>query len=284
MDLPWSMCAMIAEVADPGRIRPAGGCHVDPSSHARRPRPPPPIPPPIRVVRASSRPVVCDARATFGGRAGISLQSCARSWCSPATRTGRWRRAICDANWGCRSRLTEIRRFSNDCLYVQLQENCRQRDVYIVQPLVPPTQEHLMELLMMLDAARGASASTGHRGDPALRLRPLGQEGRVPHLDRRPARRRHADDRRRRPGADDDAARAAGARLLLGAGRSPHRDRRAGRPFPRTAISTDTVVVSPDLGNAKTASAVLPTARAAGGGRLEAAAGRRPGRHRRHRR
>src|SRR5437763_4301526 len=53
----------------------------------------------------------------------------------------------------------EIRRFSNDCVYVQLQENCRQRDVYVVQPLVPPTQEHLMELLLMLDAARGASAA-----------------------------------------------------------------------------------------------------------------------------
>src|SRR5699024_6119983 len=37
--------------------------------------------------------------------------------------------------------------------------NCRQRDVYIIQPLVPPTQEHLMELLLMTDAARGASAA-----------------------------------------------------------------------------------------------------------------------------
>src|SRR3954470_2416376 len=53
----------------------------------------------------------------------------------------------------------EIRRFSNDCLYVQIQENCRQRDVYVIQPLVAPTQEHLMELLLMLDAARGASAA-----------------------------------------------------------------------------------------------------------------------------
>src|SRR5215204_1249582 len=55
---------------------------------------------------------------------------------------------------------TRIDRFSNDCLQVQLQENCRQRDVYIVQPLVPPTQEHLMELLLMIDAARGASAAS----------------------------------------------------------------------------------------------------------------------------
>lgn len=52
-----------------------------------------------------------------------------------------------------------ITRFSNDCLQTQLLANCRQRDVYIVQPLVPPTQEHLMELLLMINAARGASAA-----------------------------------------------------------------------------------------------------------------------------
>jgi ribose-phosphate pyrophosphokinase len=52
-----------------------------------------------------------------------------------------------------------VRRFSNDCLYVQLNANCRERDVFLIQPLVPPVQEHLMELLLMLDAARGASAA-----------------------------------------------------------------------------------------------------------------------------
>jgi ribose-phosphate pyrophosphokinase len=51
-----------------------------------------------------------------------------------------------------------VRRFANDCLEVQLQANCRERDVFLIQPLVPPVQEHLMELLLMLDAARGASA------------------------------------------------------------------------------------------------------------------------------
>lgn len=54
---------------------------------------------------------------------------------------------------------SRLSRFSNDCLQVQLRANCRQRDVYIVQPLVPPVQENLMELLMMVDAARGASAA-----------------------------------------------------------------------------------------------------------------------------
>ncbi|GAB3847390.1 ribose-phosphate pyrophosphokinase [Dactylosporangium cerinum] len=42
---------------------------------------------------------------------------------------------------------------------MQLQANCRERDVFLIQPLVPPVQEHLVELLLMLDAARGASAA-----------------------------------------------------------------------------------------------------------------------------
>jgi ribose-phosphate pyrophosphokinase len=50
-------------------------------------------------------------------------------------------------------------RFSNDCLGVQLKANCREADVFIIQPLVTPVQENLMELLLMLDAARGASAA-----------------------------------------------------------------------------------------------------------------------------
>ncbi|MFI6321158.1 ribose-phosphate diphosphokinase [Nonomuraea sp. NPDC050556] len=52
-----------------------------------------------------------------------------------------------------------VSRFANDCLEVQLQANCRERDVFLIQPLVPPVQEHLVELLLMLDAARGASAA-----------------------------------------------------------------------------------------------------------------------------
>jgi ribose-phosphate pyrophosphokinase len=52
-----------------------------------------------------------------------------------------------------------IIRFANDCLEVQLQANCRERDVFVIQPLVAPVQENLVELLLMLDAARGASAA-----------------------------------------------------------------------------------------------------------------------------
>ena len=52
-----------------------------------------------------------------------------------------------------------LKRFANDCLEVQLQSNCRERDVFLIQPLVKPVQEHLVELLLMADAARGASAA-----------------------------------------------------------------------------------------------------------------------------
>ena len=55
---------------------------------------------------------------------------------------------------------SETLRFSNDCLQVQLLANCRKKDVYVIQPLVPPTQDHLMELLLMINAARGASAAS----------------------------------------------------------------------------------------------------------------------------
>ena len=50
-------------------------------------------------------------------------------------------------------------RFANDCLEVQLMANCRERDVFLIQPLVTPVQENLVELLLMLDAAKGASAA-----------------------------------------------------------------------------------------------------------------------------
>jgi ribose-phosphate pyrophosphokinase len=54
---------------------------------------------------------------------------------------------------------TVVKRFSNDCLEVQLQANCREQDVFLIQTLSAPVQDHLVELLLMADAARGASAA-----------------------------------------------------------------------------------------------------------------------------
>src|SRR5664279_1846778 len=57
---------------------------------------------------------------------------------------------------------TCISRFSNDDLYIQLGSTVRGREVFIVQSLTPPVNDHLVELLMMLDIARSASAKEVH--------------------------------------------------------------------------------------------------------------------------
>src|SRR5581483_9902344 len=49
-----------------------------------------------------------------------------------------------------------ITRFNNDNLYIQLGASVRSRHVFIVQSMTPPVNDHLMELLMMLDIARSA--------------------------------------------------------------------------------------------------------------------------------
>lgn len=57
---------------------------------------------------------------------------------------------------------TDIRRFSNDCLYVQLLASVREKEVFIIQSFCAPLSDHLLELLMLLDAARSASAKRVH--------------------------------------------------------------------------------------------------------------------------
>jgi ribose-phosphate pyrophosphokinase len=52
-----------------------------------------------------------------------------------------------------------VGRFSDGEMNVELMENVRGRDVFIVQPTCPPTNDTLMELLVMVDAARRASAA-----------------------------------------------------------------------------------------------------------------------------
>jgi ribose-phosphate pyrophosphokinase len=147
-----------------------------------------------------------------------------------------------------------VNRFANDCLEVQLQANCRERDVFLVQPLVPPVQENLVELLLMLDAAKGASAA---RTTVVM-----------PHFAY--ARSDKKDEPRISIGARlvADLLAAAGAtRVLTITLHSPqvhgffsvpvdhlHALRELADHFQGTNL-TNSVIVSPDLGNAKTASA-----------------------------
>ncbi len=57
---------------------------------------------------------------------------------------------------------THFSRFSNDNLYIQLGASVRSRSVFIIQSLIPPVSDHLLELLMMLDIARSAAAREVH--------------------------------------------------------------------------------------------------------------------------
>jgi ribose-phosphate pyrophosphokinase len=146
-----------------------------------------------------------------------------------------------------------LTRFANDCLEVQLQANCRERDVFLIQPLVVPVQEHLVELLLMLDAARGASAA---------RTTVVMPHYAYARSDKKDAPRISIGGRL----VADLLVTAGANRVLAMTMHSPqvhgffsvpvdhlHALRELAVHFRRLDL-TNTVVVSPDLGNAKEAS------------------------------
>jgi len=65
--------------------------------------------------------------------------------------------AICDYLGRAPGKI-EVFEFSNENVFVQIQENVRQRDVFIIQPIAAPVNTRLMELLIMIDDFRRASA------------------------------------------------------------------------------------------------------------------------------
>jgi len=52
----------------------------------------------------------------------------------------------------------EVFKFKNDNTFVRILENIRQQDVFIIQPTCAPVNDNIMELLIMIDAAKRASA------------------------------------------------------------------------------------------------------------------------------
>ena len=52
----------------------------------------------------------------------------------------------------------QVMKFKNDNLFVQIEENVREREVFVVQTSCPPVDENLMETLIMIDALKRASA------------------------------------------------------------------------------------------------------------------------------
>ncbi|MDP2871817.1 MAG: ribose-phosphate pyrophosphokinase [Bacillota bacterium] len=71
--------------------------------------------------------------------------------------TGELTGAIC-AHLGVEAGRVEAFKFSNDNTFVRILENVREQDVFVVQTSCPPVDETFMELLIMVDAIRRASA------------------------------------------------------------------------------------------------------------------------------
>ena len=65
--------------------------------------------------------------------------------------------AIC-TRLGRQQGKVDVFEFSNENIFVQYHENIRMRDVYLVQPFCSPVNVSIMELLIMIDAAKRASA------------------------------------------------------------------------------------------------------------------------------
>ncbi len=59
---------------------------------------------------------------------------------------------------GCSLAAVNVKQFSDGEVHLQIQENVRGADVFVVQPTCTPVDKHLMELLLMMDALKRASA------------------------------------------------------------------------------------------------------------------------------
>ena len=130
-----------------------------------------------------------------------------------------------------------LRTFASGETYCRYEESIRGSDLFIVQTSSPPVDQHLMELMIMIDAAKLASAK---RITAVLPLYPVlapGQEVPAARADHREARRRDDPVGRRRPRAHHGPACGPGAGLLRGS-RRPHdgaADARAVLPRSRSA-------------------------------------------------
>ncbi len=60
----------------------------------------------------------------------------------------------------------EVFEFANENIFVKINENVRQRDVFLIQPTSSPVNTGLMELLIMIDAVKRASAERVTAGRP----------------------------------------------------------------------------------------------------------------------
>jgi ribose-phosphate pyrophosphokinase len=55
----------------------------------------------------------------------------------------------------------KVKRFSDGEIQIEIDENVRSKEVFVIQSICSPVNENLVELLLMLDALKRASANTG---------------------------------------------------------------------------------------------------------------------------
>ena len=115
----------------------------------------------------------------------------------------------------------ELTSFANGETYCRYKESIRGADVFLVQTGCEPVDRNLMELLLMIQAAKLASAKRITAVIPLVRVRAPGSQGEAARADLGAPHRGHAPAGRRGPRADDGPARRPGSGLLHDPGR-PH--------------------------------------------------------------
>ena len=97
----------------------------------------------------------------------------------------------------------EVFEFANENIFVKILDNVREHDVFLVQPTCSPVQKSIMELLIMIDAFKRASAGRITAVVPyyAYGRSDKKDQPRVP--DHGAPHRGHDQRRGRRPAADD---------------------------------------------------------------------------------
>jgi ribose-phosphate pyrophosphokinase len=141
-----------------------------------------------------------------------------------------------------------VRRFADQEIFVEIQENVRGQDVFILQSTSYPTNDNLMELLIMIDAFMPLVGAAHHGRHPLFRLCPPGSPRLGPHADLGEAGRQPDHRSRRRPRADARSARRPDPGFLRYSDRQSvrgagHGARREGALQPRQRHG-----VSPDVG------------------------------------
>ena len=101
-----------------------------------------------------------------------------------------------------------VSRFSDGEVQVEIEENVRRQEVFIIQPTNAPTAENFMELLVLVDALKARLGGQRDRSGAVFRLRPPGSSpALVAGADHRQGRGQDVRRGGHRPGADGGPAR-----------------------------------------------------------------------------